>query len=309
MNKIFLLLSTLFFISNATAQEYTPFFGESSTGWYQYLDAADLDGKMTLTFYTDGDSIVDGITYHKVYYDLAGETDSIEYQLDGLYREDIEEQKVYALNAETALEREKLVYDFSKSAGDTIRLGVNIELLLDSVSNTLHFCGQSMELESQVYYLKNSAIEDSTVIWIEGVGSLTSPFLQYSGVNCDSITEALLCKMTDEEIVYHFNEVEGFEDCPFEVSSSNESRPEPLELKLFPNPATSRIYISGDPNELGKSTFKVYSLTGQEIKRGVLDYSQQTEIDVTNLNSGAYMIEIFNKEKNLLSIKKFIIAQ
>src|SRR5699024_9558601 len=84
----------------------------------------------------------------------------------GFYREDIEARKVYSLNSHTDPNPEKLVYDFSKSPGDTIQLSVNVSLVLDSISHNFDICGQTIETDLRVFHLTNLS-SDEPVIWIE----------------------------------------------------------------------------------------------------------------------------------------------
>src|SRR5690606_10001768 len=113
----------------------------------------------------------------------------------------------------------------------------------------------------------------------------------------------------DDKIVYHFNKIEGFEECPFEVGTSNQQKPQEMTLRLYPNPAHSVLRISGDPSELGKARYRIFNLTGKMIKTGFLDYSNETSIDITNLQGGAYIVEISNANKNLRTNKKFVVAK
>src|SRR5699024_8509345 len=123
-------------------------------------------------------------------------------------------------------------YDFSKSPGDTIQLSVNVSLVLDSISHNFDICGRTIETDLRVFHLTTLS-SDEPVIWIEGIGSIAGLQANHYGMECDKMDEGLICKMTDDEIVYHYSGFEGYEDCPFDVASSSQKSPEPLSLRLF----------------------------------------------------------------------------
>lgn len=312
MNRFFLLLLTFIISAGygyAQDGDYIPLLGKHKAGWYQYVDLPEVSGVTTFTVYTEGDTTVNGKTYLRFMNDwYIADDDSSYTQRLGYYREDVSERKVYSLNSSTSTEVEKVVYDFSKDEGDTIHVGVNGRLLVEEISNELNICGESIELGARVFYLTNLN-SDEEVIWIEGIGSIAGFNANDYSINCNNPMEVLICKMSDDEILYHYSGVEGYNDCPFEVGSSSQKTPEALSLKLYPNPVHSTLRISGNPAEIGNASYRIFNLTGQEMKRGVLDYSSEAQIDVSALRSGAYIMEIYNKEKNMMSNKKFIIAK
>lgn len=313
MNKFtFLLFLAFGFTLHAQEAEYTPMFGEQYTGWYQYADLSEAGGKTTLKMYVDGDTTVAGQTYYKLVNDwYYASEDSTYTQMIGFFREDVTERKVYSLNSPTAIENETIYYDFSKDVGDTLRLGSDggTILVVDSITNSVNLCDGTIEVNSRVFYLSNVNDEEAAIIWVEGVGSIAGLQAYYYGVDCDSLDEAMICKVTDNEIIYHFGGIEGFEECAFEVETSNQQLPEELSLRIYPNPVQTDLRISGDPSELGNARYRIFSMTGKMLKTGYLDYNRETSLDVSTLQSGAYFIEIYNASKNLLTNKKFVVAQ
>jgi len=311
MKKFTLFFFILFIIQqNGFSQndDYVPMFGEKSAGWFQYVDFSEVSGITTLKSYTDGDTVVNNQTYIGLTADwYIMDEDSSYTSRIGFYREDVEARKVYSLNRSTDPNPEKLVYDFSISPGDTVQVSVNVSLLMDSINHTITICDETIETDLRVFHLTNLATE-KPVIWVEGIGSIAGLHANHYSIDCDKMDEGLVCKMTDDEIIYHYNGFEGFEDCPFDIASSSQKLPEPLELKLYPNPVHNSLRISGDANNIGNARYRIYNVTGQEMKRGYLDYSSETTIDVSTFRSGAYIIEIYNQEKHLLTNKKFIIS-
>ena len=72
-----------------------------------------------------------------------------------------------------------------------------------------------------------------------------------------------------------------------------------LTFSLYPNPVEDVLNIAMINN--GKTTYRIYSMIGQEVKSGRLN---KTEISVSNLESGMYIFEVYDGEKTIT--KKFV---
>ena len=71
-----------------------------------------------------------------------------------------------------------------------------------------------------------------------------------------------------------------------------------INVTLFPNPTSSILNISSISE---KATFKVYNLLGQTIMNGKITNGS---IDVSNINSGNYILEIIDNESTFT--KRFV---
>lgn len=310
MIRAFLLILPLLAILSPTEAQYFAMFGDQSTGWYEYNDLQELGGKSTFTYYTVGDSVVNGETYHVVHYDWITEQDTLRDSKFGLYREDVANKKIYSLNSSSSLQPESLVYDFSKNVGDTVKLGVNAVLVVDSITQVIHLCDEDIATERNVFYLHDTKNENSgTIIWVEGIGNIVSFSLFDLSIDCVNKKEFLVCKMKDEAIEYHYNKVTGFEECPFEIPASNNNLPEIQDIKIFPNPSRGNIFISGNLSELHNADYTIFNMNGQALQRGKLSGVSTNEIQTEDLSNGVYFIEIFNRTQQVLSNRKFILAK
>ena len=74
-----------------------------------------------------------------------------------------------------------------------------------------------------------------------------------------------------------------------------------IDIKVYPNPA--RDFITIRSNDLINNTLTITSLTGNEIKTIEL-ITNLTSIDISNLNSGVYLISI--KKNEQIYYKKFM---
>ncbi len=80
---------------------------------------------------------------------------------------------------------------------------------------------------------------------------------------------------------------------------------------VFPNPANNDLTVSYNLNNSSKTEIRIYDVTGKLVllnKTEELSVGYNTaKIDVSDLNSGVYMVELKTKEGS--SMKKFIIAK
>jgi hypothetical protein len=76
-----------------------------------------------------------------------------------------------------------------------------------------------------------------------------------------------------------------------------------FELKIFPNPAADAIFIMTNSNEQNtQAQISLYELTGRLVRQQILilyGNSQSTQINLEDLTSGIYMLEITTENSNL----------
>ena len=154
----------------------------------------------TRYLYFEGDSIVAGNTYKKVFSCNGELHENITYE--GLIRE--EDKKIYFLAK--SLENEHLLYDFSLEEGMTFEYSSYMDTELPPVSL---YVKTSDMIEINGYPRKRLQLsfpqsEDGWIIdtWIEGIGSL-SGILQpcYCLFQNGAVTE-LLCHYKNDELIY-----------------------------------------------------------------------------------------------------------
>lgn len=76
-----------------------------------------------------------------------------------------------------------------------------------------------------------------------------------------------------------------------------------FDLSVFPNPTSQTITLKLKDNQANNMTYKVFSLNGMEVSRGVLNES--STIDISSMNNGIYSILTF-KENILFSSTNII---
>ena len=285
MFTAFLFLSFAF---NAKAQSYVyrPFpvtdftwkgftsFGAQSQSWISYW-----------TYYNQGDTILGNFTYHKIASNTYTREDSI--------------KRVYFTSAAFALD-EKLLYDFSLVAGDTMLSG-QTRFQIDSV-DTLDYYGVSRRT---LYSHWHVGALSGTDIWMEGIGSYQGPlgvWHMFSGPGHSSV----LCKASESSIVkFERNDMEAT------ICSNFDSLDEtsPLVIHLSPNPANQTITLiaeesaSSDPFNV-----LVYDITGACVRNIQPNSIRSLTIPVNDLSPGYYVVKVSNGNHHLAA-KGFIIAR
>ena len=75
-------------------------------------------------------------------------------------------------------------------------------------------------------------------------------------------------------------------------------------VKVFPNPAMDNLNIEFIQNGLRNSNITIYNILGQKVKSVNSNFESLTNIDISDLNSGIYVLKIKNSTSELT--KRFI---
>ena len=85
--------------------------------------------------------------------------------------------------------------------------------------------------------------------------------------------------------------------------TSTEDQTKSSMVKISPNPVSQRLNISLDPN-LDYGSMAIFALSGQKIKEL---RSKHSNIDVSELKSGIYLLKVLDIEGTIVGIEKFIV--
>ena len=127
-------------------------------------------------------------------------------------------------------------------------------------------------------------------IWVEGIGDLRGLLGVKKSCFID-VNEKLLCYSFDGEVLYQDPD-EG--ECWLTTSTQD---PKPDDFKIYPNPASDRIFISGEMSNR-PIEFTIYSSTGVNMRSGK---TSNGSISVSDLPQGVYMIECLQGHKKTTS--------
>jgi len=98
---------------------------------------------------------------------------------------------------------------------------------------------------------------------------------------------------------------QGFQQSNLEITTINEKVVDDIAVDVFPNPVVDLITISNTNNKEGLSV-RLMDLNGKVIEYDQLNATKQ-EYNLSNLQTGVYLVEVLNSEN--LSIKTFKIIK
>lgn len=158
------------------------------------MEGADCYYANPCTEWVDGDTMVDGHTWQRVYY--AADESCSDVRFRGLYRQD--GPRLYRLESG----KERLLFDFGKEEGEQARLYASAEhyetLTVGRIFDTVLPDGGGVPLKAMQIVDERGRVRD---VWVENIGSLSagingSVFLP--GVQIRSV----LCVEENAEWVY-----------------------------------------------------------------------------------------------------------
>ena len=212
------------------------------------------------------------------------------------------------------------------SALELLDASGNILYLLDVSENILlkelYFNSQSPGFSMLMTSLDFSSnvnleiVEAANLIFLEnlnlknGVNSILTISLpcEFEGEPCE-LTE-LQCVNVDDEVAANNNELPYSrwyvaadfiysEDCSLGTNDINEKL-----FSIYPNPVNEVLVLNGTKNISNLKT-QIYSTEGKILNTQHIDFNKQTSIDVLNLSSGIYFLNI-EDQSGRVEVKKFI---
>ena len=279
--RLYTLLALLLMAGGVTmqAQEYLP-IAQKGNEWHTFET-----GVWQINNYVNwcsGDTLIEDVQYMKI---MGTVNDSYPIFYTLLREEDGKVWKRYSI-----AHPETLLYDFTASVGDTLRIGdFAEEMVLDSISMVRIGDVDRRKLWFGLEY-DNLGRPRAKETWIEGIGSdygllWTGYFNVFDGWHC------LLCFHQNGELVWENPE---YGTCTFDgVEETKESG-----ISIYPNPAKDRVIVEG----IEAAEVEVYNALGQVVKtvRGT------NEIPVADLPQGVYMLRIADIEGRIFMEKVMV---
>lgn len=181
--------------------------------------------------------------------------------------------------------------------GDDLPSGTNIIENLDLSSNTalekLQLINMDLLKTIDLKSGNNENLEDVTIYCVSDFGEICEPF---PCVEVDDLSAAL-----NNE--YPYSEWQGYinysEDCSLGIISYNKQL-----FSIYPNPVRQTLVLNSK-NGIGKANIKIYTAEGKLLKNEILEFAKQISVDVSNLSSGIYFMNIEIDNDNIFT-KKFV---
>lgn len=286
MKKLIYLIILFLTYSICNAQTYYPFHTDSAT-WtvveYGYGTFPPETG--TWHFGLSGDTILNGLTYSKIYYNegsLGFINPEPEFNLQtafyyGAFREDAAKKIWFRYPIDTA---DILYYDFALNLGDTFCFNYqpcgalcHPVSLIDSILINGNY-------RRQIHFDYGGQSE----IWIEGIGSA---FGSWKGEWCfiGNISWELNCYRVTGTHVY------GICNYPTYINETSEIH----SLKVFPNPFLNQLNLKLTDNE--HATILLYDFLGQQVLQQI--FTTSSKINTEQLADGIYSYELRSNKGKL----------
>ena len=265
----------------AIAQDYVPLLSYDNTwkveitGW----------GVSHQTFFFEGDTVVENLTYHKLYYTTEG--------LEGTYfyammREDLAEQKVFVRYIDTP---EELFYDFNLQVGEDI----TIYPTGYPVTGTVSAIGTEM-VNGTLRKRIDFTVDWFTDSWIVGVGStlgLTNPFSKFP-----DFEPALTCFYEGNDLAW--DNPTDMVTCDIQLEVDNAVQG--TEVTIGPNPARTAFQVSFGAAYGGKKVnIGLYTLTGELLLERNAMVRGAVQMQLPGIPDGVYVLRISPENSTVIT--------
>ena len=249
-------------------------------------------GYTTEVFRIQGDSLVDSLSYSKIWVSF----DSLAtFTFKGLLRE--ESNVVYYIPPDLS---EGILYDFNLEIGDTTSV-INIfcgnEVIPITVTNidTVEYFGVSRKRWQLDSY------GGSEEYWVEGIGSLNGPlYTKYWYCIVCPVWE-LLCFHNNDTLRYIMPYETNCYQNTVGVNENNDKH----DFSIKPNPVKKGNYIYIETNSIPNS-ISIYNSSGLLIKRVNKIRDKIVRIETNDLKSGMYLLTIRLNEDRIKTQKIMI---
>jgi hypothetical protein len=276
--RLYTLLALLLMAGGVTvqAQEYLP-IAQKGNEWHTFET-----GIWQINNYVNwcsGDTLIEDARYMKI---MGTVNDSYPIFYTLLREEDGKVWKRYSI-----AHPETLLYDFTASVGDTLRIGdFAEEMVLDSISMV-----QIGDVDRRKFWFgleyDDMGKPRAKETWVEGVGSDYG--LLWSGYyGIPDGWHCLLCFHQYGELVWQNPE---YNTCTYPYDAVNENKDS--EISVYPNPGNNTLNIC---TALQNACVEVYDMNGRMI------YGKEITENVTSINaegwpSGTYIWKVLANGK------------
>ena len=241
--------------------------------------------------YFDGDSIVAGNSYKKVFSCIDKLHESINYE--GLIRE--QNQKTYFIP--NSFETEYLIYDFSLEIGMTFEYplypGLPETVLLEVKNIDMVEIHGVLKKRLLITHASTDNIVDT---WIENVGSLEGILHPSYGLIHDGASMTLLCYYQNNELIY---KNPAYSKCYYDKWEDiiSVQTIEVSDCSVFPNPIDNILNISCLSNTI--SRIEIFDFFGKKVYSDIY----KNTIDMSSFSKGLYTLKVYETNKQVSVFK------
>jgi hypothetical protein len=303
MNKypLLILIGIVFFLLQNTtkAQEYVP-FPDSNAIWSEVFTSLQPFEIYTYQYGVLGDTLLNSKWYNKVY--LLNDT---LYPLTiGQYCGSIREdslKRVYAINCicvyPGAGNEEVLLYDFSKSIGDTVFVGMDSIgpmglMVIDHIDSIL--------IDNNYRKTFHFSYDD---YWIEGIGSTRGLFSPIVAQPTGFQDWDLICFNQDNMVMYLNPE---YNSCFPILTGINDYIPQKNNVKIYPHPVWNISTLDFSKMEADYSILEIFNIHGKKVKHVNLHGENHVKIYNYEYKPGIYIFKLSGDSSEIIKGKMII---
>lgn len=290
--KFYFLVLLYFSHFNLFAQNYTH-FPDSNAYWSQgqtYNDGTQIIEDI-YTIFIDGDTIVNGISYHKLYasgientftpFWIFVNSITFNHETSGLFRED-SLKHIYTYNFGV----DDLLYDFNLQLNDTLDyLAYQFILVQGTYVSSIDSVLVGSNYRKS-YHLTAPNIANDYITLTEGIGS-SFGLLNFSGPQIEQI-KTLFCFRSDDGdyILDSLN-------CSYVGIGENEIN---NSITIFPNPSTGQINLKISDDLNSDFIINIYNQLSKEVFSTIVKVYNDKVLQLPIiLPKGLYFILVQNK--------------
>lgn len=295
MMRKFTFLTALTFIllvnMNVKAQDYVP-FPVADAIWNELYTQMIPTSSVQQQYGITGDTTINELLYHKVY--LLSDTvyPMVTSTYCGAIREDAN-KKVYLTGCSQVYpgsgEGEVVLYDFSKSVGDTAFVGNQ------SMQELGYYIISSIESVSiDGIERKEFHFQQRDEVWIEGLGSSRGLFSPVCAQPTGGQSWKLICfnqagdtKYLNPEFTSCFPQLLGIETPDDNL----------VKLNIYPHPVTGTSVVDLSTLNNCFTTLEIYNLVGQLVMSQNIQDLQQVMLYKQDLHSGLYIYRLVGRNE------------
>jgi hypothetical protein len=260
------------------------------------------------TFYKfSGDSILNGISYHKLY--ESTDSSQLIWNLNSLWWERNDSVFQYCTHYGNINDTTILVYDFNIVEGDSFFVNFenycNFPYSFYMKVDSIRYIEWGGSIRKHWFFriLNSDSSTCNSTVWIEGVGQSRLFTLSSEGCLIGGKYHQLLCFKTDNLIYQnpYFISCDMqnpyYTSCYVQVPTNTKSQE---LINLFPNPATTQLTLTL-PANTANAIYTLYDMQGRLQLTGKTN-NTQVELNVATLPRGLYVLKIIT-EKEIITKK------
>ena len=282
---IYVIQMLLFFVSNPLlAQDNT--YASSTNVWTQtFLNESGVGGSIRYTL-SEEEVEIDGYEYKKILYSLDESGPFEKEEMNGFIRQNGSKVYLYSSLDDTEI----LLYDFEHGLGDTLYGFSPYPYYVVSSVEVINIDGKEKRRITYDKHLEVIDIWESCFVVLEDIGSL-SGFIPYELLYVDwcptDVGTSTTCFSRNDTLIWSNPD---WDNC-WNIRTSNFELDENSKISISPNPNSGRFKINGIEEQ-------VHIVIRNENGRMLYNraYGPQDEVDIKNLSSGLYFIQIWNNK-------------